>query len=83
MPISDTKTKIVHPFGLVGGPYKVSMAGVWMNRLNWFVAIAVIGLSLFRKQLDVSEWVANWALGIGALICLSLSIIVARKGRRV
>ena len=83
MPISETKTQIVHPFGFVGGPYKVSMTGVWMNRLSWFVAIAIIGLSIFRKQLAVSEWVVNWALGIGVVTCITLSIIVARKGRKV
>jgi hypothetical protein len=81
--MSNTKTQIVHPFGFFGGPYEVTMAGVWKNRLSWFVAIAVIGLSLVRKQLAVSEWVANWALGIGVVICITLSIIVARNGRRV
>ena len=83
VPSRDTKTKIVHPFGLVAGPYKVGMAGVCLNRLSWFVAIAVIGLSIFRKQLAVSDWLANWALGVGVVTCVTLSIIVAHKGRRV
>ena len=83
MPSRDTTTKIVRPFGKMGGPYEVGMAGVWLHRLSWAVAIAVIGLSMFRRQLPVSDWLANWALSVGVITCVSLSIIVAHTGRRV
>jgi hypothetical protein len=77
------ETKIVRPFGLIGGPYEIDSTGLRYYRRAWISAVFGLLAMNVAYIAGLPLAVVFGILAVALIITIRLCLLVVRNGKRV